>query len=84
MSWLSTENNFQKVFEVYWMDPLKPDEKQSFKSVQVTEFKSDKQTVVILVKFEMPYYIGLYSTRKETVHIDVRPDFDAWKIYLYS
>ena len=33
----------------------------------------------------MPYYIGLYTTKKETVHIDVRPDFDdAWKIFLFA
>ena len=84
MSWLSTENNFQEMFQVYWKDPSKPEERQYFKSVQVTEFKSDNKTIVIFVEFEMPYYIGLYTSKKETVHIDCRLSFDPQNLYLAS
>ena len=82
MDWLSTESNFYEMFTVYWMGHEKPGENQQFVDTNVEEFKSDKQTVILLVTFEHPYYIGLYNDMKETVHIDVKPDFDVSLISL--
>ena len=82
MEWLSTESNFYEMFEVYWMGHEKPGENQQFLETNVEEFKSDKQTVILLVTFEHPYYVGLYNDKKETVHIDVKPGFDVSKISL--
>ena len=42
MDWLSTESNFYKMFEVYWMGHEKPGENQQFTETNVEEFKSDR------------------------------------------
>lgn len=77
MQYLQRDNNFYKMFNIYWHDINFKDNQEDRKLLDfvVDTWGEDNKLINFTMTFEQPYMLGLLLKKSDKIFIDLKKDF---------